>query len=702
MRQEAQLSPLGMSSMRQQRHHLAIALFLLGVASHARAATLKGVLLSNEVGGPPVANVQVTAVGANPATSGSDGIFTLQFPAKPPGEMVHLVVRDRGLVVVNDIQLHLRLPLPQDAEKELLTLLLSREGDREEMARRFYRLRFSEASDQTYQKRFKELEATNQANTAALADLRKERDQAKASAVRAAEELARLRPGTSSELYQQAMSLFLANKVEEALKLLDQEKLRSSVEAARRRKAEDDKEIAEAIQAYLLKAQLLVTRFRFAEADKTYQAAIAAAPDSFDAQFALASFNHGLNRFPQALTAYARSLELAQRNGDGACAACTLNALGILHSTQNRMVEARHAYDEALKTFREAARQKPETFLPDLAMTLNNLGNLHKDQNRMAEARQAYDEALKIYRELAQKNPRAYREDLACTLNNLGILNRTQYRLGEAGQAYEEALGIERELTRESPETHLPGLALTLNNLGFLRHAQNRMGDARQAYDEALKIRRDLARQNPETYLTYVASTLNNMGVLLRDQGRMDESLKVFDEALEIGRGLARRNAEAYLPQLTETLNNLGTLFRDQNLMEESLHSYEEALSIRRELARQSPETYLPRVAETLNNLGILHRDQNRLDEAQQAYMESLNIRRELARKNPETYLPELAETLANLGMLRNNQNRLGEAREALEEALAIYERLAKRGPLQYELKVAQVKDLLRDLPGGN
>ena len=40
-----------------------------------------------------------------------------------------------------------------------------------------------------------------------------------------------------------------------------------------------------------------------------------------------------------------------------------------------------------------------------MARTLNNLGILHSDQNRMEEARKAYEEALGIYRELAQTIP---------------------------------------------------------------------------------------------------------------------------------------------------------------------------------------------------------------------------------------------------------------------------------------------------------
>ncbi|HEX3531483.1 MAG TPA: tetratricopeptide repeat protein, partial [Thermoanaerobaculia bacterium] len=422
---------------------------------HAQAATLKGVILANEVGGSTVPNVQITAIaGASPTVSNSDGTFTLVFSGKQPGEIVRLVVRKQGFVVVNDIQL--RLPLPKDADAEPLIVLLCKAGEKEELARRFYHLKTLPnvaAIEQTYQELRKELEETNRAyaaelealrterdqakaaaekmagerdevarqlyhlqslavieqvyqkrlkaleikkqdSAAALIVLRNERDQAKEAAEKLADELARTKLESVSDLNREAMSLFLAGKTEEAVKGLDDEKLRRSAEAGRQL-------IQEAVDGYLLKARLLTTLFRFDEAAKNYQAAIAVAPDNFQAQFAFAVFNQELNRFPEALDAYTRALSLARRDGNQADVAKTLNNLGILHSDQNHMDEAGKDYEEALKIRRQLALKNPDTYLPYVATTLNNLGDLHRDQNRRDEAGKDYEEALKIRRQLA-------------------------------------------------------------------------------------------------------------------------------------------------------------------------------------------------------------------------------------------------------------------------------------------------------------
>jgi tetratricopeptide (TPR) repeat protein len=484
-------------------------LILLG-GSRAQASTLKGVVIENEQGGPPVANVRVSAAdGANPTVTRSDGTFILEFPQKQPGETIQLIVQKEGYVVINDIQLE--RVLPTDAAAKPLTLLLCRKGDREEMARRFYRLKSFETIEESYMKRLKELEETQRASAATVEELRRERDQARSAAGKAADELAKEDPSKTSELYRDAMRFFLEGKIQEGINVLNDEELNRLLTTAREREAEASKAIAQAALAWTLKAQLLTLQFRFDEAERAHKAAIKASPESFEANFAYGAFNQELNRYDQAEAAYGKCLklarELAQKNPERYLpdVARTLNDLGILDRDQNRMDEARQTYEEALKTYRELAQKNPETYLPGVAMTLNNLGNLESDQNRMGEARQAYEEALKIRRQLAQKNPETYLPDVAMTLNNLGNLDRAQNRLDEARQALEEALKTYRELAQKNPEAYLPYVALTLNNLGILDRAQNRTEEARQALEEARAVYQRLAQRDPERFQGEVA-----------------------------------------------------------------------------------------------------------------------------------------------------------------------------------------------------
>ena len=543
-----------------------------------------------------MANVQIGADGANPAASDSLGMFTLEFPQRQPGHTVRLVVNKEGYEVVNDVQVT-ELTLPSPVEARTVTILLCKEGSREEMARRYYRLKSIEAIDETYKRRLKELEEKEQATAEAQTRLQQQREEAIGAAGKAAEELAKEKPQEASEIYRKAMQLFLDGKVDEALAILSGEKLQRMAAEAREKKAQAEKAIEEAVQAWLLRARILTVQFRFSEADQAYREAIEISPESLEANFAFARFSQNLNRYGTAEPLYLKCLELARRSGNQPDVAMTLNNLGVLNREQNRMEEARMAFKKALKTYRELAQKNPEVYLPYVATTLNNLGVLNSDQNRNEEARMAYEEALKTYRELAQKNPEVYLPYVATTLNNLGVLNTEQNRNEEARMAYEEALKICRELAQKNPEVYLPHVATTLNNLGNLNSKQNRKEEARKAFEEALKIRRELAQENPEVYLPYVATTLNNLGVLNSNQNRKDEARKAYVEALKTYLELAQKNPEVYLPYVARTLSNIGILNAEQNRKEEARKVYEEALQIYEGLAKHDSDRFAPDVA---------------------------------------------------------------------------------------------------------
>ena len=57
-----------------------------------------------------------------------------------------------------------------------------------------------------------------------------------------------------------------------------------------------------------------------------------------------------------------------------------------------------------------------------MAGTLNNLGLLHSAENRMAEARQAYEESLKIYSAFAKVAPATYEPYVRLVQGNLDAL----------------------------------------------------------------------------------------------------------------------------------------------------------------------------------------------------------------------------------------------------------------------------------------
>src|ERR1039458_8355944 len=164
------------------RNFILILTVILGAPS--QAALLRGIVHLNELEGSTVPNVSVTADGAQPTVTDSDGRFDLVFPRKNPGELVEIAPKKEGLVVVHSIML--QQVLLADSNAPRVKILLAKDGDREEMARRFFRLKGTEAVEQHYQQRLKALQDQHQTDATALTRLQRELEQAKAATEKAA------------------------------------------------------------------------------------------------------------------------------------------------------------------------------------------------------------------------------------------------------------------------------------------------------------------------------------------------------------------------------------------------------------------------------------------------------------------------------------------------------------------------------------
>jgi tetratricopeptide (TPR) repeat protein len=528
----------------------------------------------------------VSAAGANQTESNDgDGSFALVFPGKEPGDRIRLMVSKPRYVVVNEFQLD--NVLPKDVDAEPLVIVICREEEREGWARILYRLKGEDANQATYERKLKELPDTQR--DTALAKLRIELDQANAAADKAAEELARIRPNESSELYAEASSLFLNGKIPEALEVLNEHKLAQAAAAAKEQKEQAEKAIAETVQDYLLRARLLTTQFRFDEAEKSYRAAIEISPDSFDAHAAFGYFNEGLNRHWQARIEAEKSRSLAHATGNKAGEAGSIENLGVLDHQEGEPIEARKKYNDALSRFEELDKQNPGAYLADIAGIQGNLGTIDEELGGTKDALGAYNKALDDLRKLNEQNSGAYSQDLARTLNNLGTLYLEEGQTDDAARCLEESLDRSRQIAQQNRETYSPEVGRALINMGILSYMQNCALAARLHLDGALEIFRYLNEKNQETYSPLLATTLEAMGVFEMGEKQLDPARQHIEEALNIRIRLNRRDSLAYSPALAESLRDLGILDWKQNRIQEALLSLHRAKEIYEHLALGNP-----------------------------------------------------------------------------------------------------------------
>ena len=108
------------------------------------------------------------------------------------------------------------------------------------------------------------------------------------------------------------------------------------------------------------------------------------------------------------------------------------------------------------RTLPPTAAERPDAFLPDLAMSLNNLGNRLSDLGRREEALQAAEEAVGLYRELAAQRPDAFLPYLATSLGAKGTVLQGMGETAGAIAAFREGVQSLKPLFLRLPEAFKP------------------------------------------------------------------------------------------------------------------------------------------------------------------------------------------------------------------------------------------------------
>jgi tetratricopeptide (TPR) repeat protein len=333
----------------------AVWIIVWNVAVCLYAAHFNGQVHHDTHEGEPIPNVDIQADGANPTATDKDGEFRLSFPGKRlgVGDVVVLKVRKEGYVVVHDIMLYYNLPRSPSPKSEIL---LAKPADKEDKARQFFLRKSIEAAEGSHARIATDKHL--QGNATTLGEFKKKLEQAKAFAEKTVDEFAWEQTGQAPALYQNALRLFLDGNSKAALEKLD--------ECLKKQMATDKRVAQDLLKTYRLKGYILTLELDFPGATDAYERAAKAAPDDFAAHFALA----------------------------------------LLLQSQNQPTIALATYIQARDSARKAANK------PDEAMTLSNMGILYRDEKKVKEARAAFDDALKLYRELNSKSSKKFNSDI--------------------------------------------------------------------------------------------------------------------------------------------------------------------------------------------------------------------------------------------------------------------------------------------------
>ncbi len=297
--------------------------------------------------------------------------------------------------------------------------------------------------------------------------------------------------------------------------------------------------------------------------------------------------------FDQAMSMYARAIDLYRRVRDREGEGETLNAEGDTLDDAGEDEKALGDYQQALEIERELKDRRAE------ALILNNIGNAYFDLGQFEKAISYYDQTLVVAREIHDRR----RE--AGALGNLGnsYSNLSQYEKAIAND--EKTVTIFRELKDRFRE------GISLGNLGIAYANLNQFQTAITYYEQALAIDRELKNRQSEGLV------LGNLGDAYAGLEQYEKAIGYQEQALAIHREVQDPMAAG------NTLTGLGLSYINLKQFDKAIGYYEEARKIFRERKDRAAE------GAALDSLADAYRSLVKYDRAADYYMDGLAIARE-------------------------------------------------------------------------
>ena len=340
---------------------------------------------------------------------------------------------------------------------------------------------------------------------------------------------------------------------------------------------------------------------------------------------------------------------------------------------QGKAREAREDYDQALASWREAARLAARAH-DDRAATvaLHAVADTLVGENKHAEALQTIDDAA-IYGARVGGNL-ALQADLAeLRARALAGLDR----FAESDEAFDHAMALQAQLHGKDS---YDALHMMVNRADILRRA-NRYDEAIGLVTHALPVlEKVMGRASPQ-----VAGAHQVLGNIYLDQGKNDQARHELEQSLAI----KRTRFPTGHTKIANALQSLGGVELDVGDLTAADRDFQEAYDIRRKALGEDN-------AETLSSayeLGVTRRLQGRVDEARALLEHVLEGRIHLFGEN-HTSVANVVDALANVAYL---QRRYDDAIASRRRALAIREKVLGPDAQDVTISLLGLAELERD-----
>jgi tetratricopeptide (TPR) repeat protein len=308
---------------------------------------------------------------------------------------------------------------------------------------------------------------------------------------------------------------------------------------------------------------------------------------------------HYAGHFAEAEVLLQSALEESRIVGRKTEIAETLNHLGDVYLSEDRLSDAEDAYREAISLYKESASPAIGAIV-----ALRGLGTALSLEGREDTALSALNDALRQ----AKASFGSDDELIAEILNSLGMAYAQRHDLKKA-----ETLFLEVVRTKRGAEGIAFSTANALNNLAQIHRDQRKYADAEREHRQSLEITISLlGSSHPE-----VGIARGSLGMLYLSMGRLDDAKAQLLESLRI-----MEQTDPLIPgRIVRILHILSEVYLRQGNVTES----EEALARAVGIARKNPSD--PETAKVLEAYSAILNRSGKTEQARDTHAEADRLR---------------------------------------------------------------------------
>lgn len=550
----------------------------------------------------PLSGVQITAFGAQPADSDNEGKFRLNFSKASPGDLVPVrEIYKKNYELVNEAELKEWIL----SDKKDLLVMMCPAGKIQENKEKYYQIGFNNYEKQ-YNQTIKELERqkeqsklTEQQYWEQIKERYDEYNATVKQLEKYADVFARINRDDLNELEQRAFLLIDEGKLDEAIRLYEEEKLLQKLGQQLELKEILEDEIEDFIPSLQRYVEILIFASgseNLNKADEILKLIAMATPKNFENQVAYSVFLKERVDYIKAVEWAEKALQVAQTQAD--IAKIHLE-LGELYNIQNDFEKSQTYLNSGSKIYLSLAKKVSPAFYTNYVYATYQRAYLQYQLAHSYFDIPMIDEAIKLCRQGLKAQENEIDNKSTDYLYNRFLLL--------------DCLAISKQLKG----------AFKMKSKEDLAKVDT---EVEELYKETLEIIAKLSEKDFYKYANVYSLLLNNTANFYWQTKEYEKAARYLLQSKDIQTKLMEKDVMAAKNGLSIIYGSLGNTYVELGKFDLAEEYYTKRILLGEELAEMNPYAFYPKLAESYLGTAIFYEKTQQYDRGLQYALRSLEI----------------------------------------------------------------------------